>query len=118
MSIVTDLLIRPGVIAAGEYTYKQELSYYNGNITLEQARLLAIMCYSTTKELVMEGDMVAILNPREERRPPRAWVLRGPQRTLCVVANVFCLFDNSKGSFNKIFGFMRQALANETLDLV
>ena len=118
MTVVADLMGKPGVIAAGEYTYKQELSYYEGKISPEQANMLAILCYSTTKGVAMEGGMLANFNPQGGIQPPRGWVMSGPERTLCVVANVFCLIDNQAGSLNKILSFMRQALAQETLELV
>lgn len=118
MTVVADLIRKPGVIAAGEYTYKQELSYFEGDLSAEQAQMLAIMCYSATKGVVMEGDMLASFNPQGGIQPPRGWIMRGPERTLCVMANVFCLIDNQAGSLNQIFGFMRQAIAHETLKLV
>lgn len=118
MTVVADLMGKPGVIAAGEYTYKQELSYYEGKLSAEQANMLAIMCYSTTKGVAMEGDMLVNLNPQGGIQPLRGWVMRGPERTLCVMANVFCLIDNQTASLNQILSFMRQALASETLELV
>lgn len=118
MSIVTDLLARSGVIAAGQYTYKAELLAYGGALSAEHANILAISCYDMTKNMAMEGDMLTALNLQGGDRPPRGWIMRGPDYTVCVVANVFCLIDNHKGSLNKILGFMRQALANSSLDLV
>lgn len=111
MSIVTDLLAKPGVIAVGEYAYRGDRFSYRGALTEEHARMASIMCRATTMSVNMEGAMLEALQPGSGLHPPRGWVVRGPKHTVCVVANVFCLVENAQGSINDIAGFMRQALA-------
>ena len=118
MTIVAELLAKPGVIAAGEYTYKADISAYKGPISEHHARMLAVMCHATTKAATMEGEMLKALNPRIRIDPARGWILRGPERTLCVMADVFCVIDNAQASLNKILGDMSQALADEDMDAV
>lgn len=122
MSLVDELLAMPGVVVAGEYTYKAETSYYKaapeGEITEDYARVLGAMCYATTKGVVMTGNMIEQLGYRTRLQPERGWMLRGPEFTICVVANVFCFFNNSKGSPNQILGHMRKVLADSSMDLV
>lgn len=118
MSIVTDLLAKPGVIAAGEYAYRGDRFSYRGALTEDHARMASIMCRATTMGVNMEGRMLEALRPRSGLQPPRGWIVHGPDYTVCVIANVFCLLDNSKGSINDIVGFMRQGLANVSADLV
>lgn len=118
MSIVTELLEKPGVIAAGVYTYKSELSDYAGELPEDSARVAAVMCFATTTGANMESDMLAKFNPKSGIEPVRGWVLSGPQHTICVVANVFCFVDNQQGSLNQILGFMRRSLADKTMGLI
>jgi roadblock/LC7 domain-containing protein len=118
MSIVTDLLAKPGVIAAGEYAYRGDRFSYRGALTEDHARMASIMCRATTMGVNMEGRMLEALRPRSGLQPPRGWIVHGPDYTVCVIANVFCLLDNSKGSINDIVGFMRQGLANIPADLI
>lgn len=118
MSIVTDLLARPGVIAAGEYAYRGDRFSYRGALSEEHARMASIMCRATTMGANMEGAMLESLRPGSGLHPPRGWVVRGPGHTVCVMANVFCLLDNTQGSVNDIVGFMRQALGDATHDLI
>jgi roadblock/LC7 domain-containing protein len=118
MSIVTDLLAKPGVIAAGEYAYRGDRFSYRGALTEDYARMASIMCRATTMGVNMEGRMLEAFQPRSGLQPPRGWMVHGPDYTVCVIANVFCLLDNSKGSINDIVGFMRQGLANVSADLV
>lgn len=118
MAIVTELLAKPGVIAAGEYTYKAELNTYSGDLSDEQALMLSIMGHATTKGTTMQADMLAEIDPDSGLLPVRGWLVRGDRYTLCVVANVFCLLDNGKSSINGILRLMRTSLADASLDLV
>jgi roadblock/LC7 domain-containing protein len=118
MSIVAELLTKPGVIVAGEYAYRGDRFFYKGALKEKHARMASVMCRATTMSTHMEGDMIAAFCPQSGIQPVRGWVMSGPEHTVCVVANVFCLIDNKKGSLNTIIGFMRQALANVPMDLV
>jgi roadblock/LC7 domain-containing protein len=118
MSIVAELITKPGVIAAGEYAYRGDRFSYRGALTERYARMASIMCRATTMGASMEGDMIADLCPQCRIQPVRGWLVRGPEKTVCVIANVFCLIDNKEGSVNSILGFMRETLANEVMDLI
>ncbi|HRD66821.1 MAG TPA: DUF2173 family protein [Candidatus Competibacter sp.] len=118
MSVVTDLLAKPGVVAAGEYAYRGDRFSYRGALTEEHARMASIMCRATTMGVSMEGSMLEAFQSRSGLQPPRGWMVHGPDYTVCVIANVFCLLENTKGSVNDIVGFMCQALANVPADLI
>lgn len=118
MSILAELMTKPGVVAAGEYAYRGDRFSYKGALTEKHARMASIMCRATTMSVNMEGGMIESFYSQCGIQPVCSWVVRGPKNTVCVVANVFCLFDNEKGSLNKILGFMQQALVNETMDLI
>jgi len=118
MSIVTDLLARPGVIAAGEYAYRGDRFSYRGVLTEEHARMASIICRATTMSVNMEGGMLEALRPRNGLHPARGWVVYGPSHTVCVMANVFCMIDNAKGSINDIIRFMRGTLTHASTHLI
>ncbi|HXH02196.1 MAG TPA: DUF2173 family protein [Candidatus Competibacteraceae bacterium] len=118
MSIVTELLLKPGVIAAGEYAYRGDRFSYRGALSEEQARMASILCRATTMGLAMEGDMLGYFGRNLGILPVRGWILRGPRSSLCVMANVFCLLDNRQGSLDTIVAYLRQALAGEAMDLI
>jgi len=118
MSIVAELSAKTGVVAAGEYAYRGDRFSYKGNLTENHARMASIMCRATTMSANMGAGMIAAFCPQFNIQPVRGWVVRGPEYTVCVMANVFCLIDNQKGSVNQILGFMRQALDHETMDLI
>lgn len=118
MSIVAELMTRPGVVAAGEYAYRGDRFSYRGALTQEYARMASIMCRATTLGTHMESGMLDAFYPQSGLHPVRGWLVRGPDHTVCVVANIFCLLENRTASLNSIVGFMRQALAHETTGLI
>jgi len=118
MSIVAELLAKPGVIAAGEYAYRGDRFSCKGALSESHARMASIMCRATTLSAHMESRIIAGVCPDCGLSPVRGWLLRGPDHTVCVVANVFCLIDNQTGAPNDVFGFMRQALAGDKMGLI
>ncbi|KAB2928265.1 MAG: DUF2173 family protein [Candidatus Contendobacter sp.] len=118
MSIASELLAKPGVVAAGEYAYRGDRFSYRGALTEEYARMASVMCRATTMGANMESAMLEALRPGSGLHPPRGWLVHGPGHTLCVMANVFCLLDNAQASINDIVGFLRQELADINTDLI
>lgn len=118
MSIVAELLSQPGVIVAGEYAYRGDRFFHKGALSEKHARMTSIMCRATTMSTNMEGDMLAAFCPHCGIQPVRGWAIRGPETTICVVANIFCLLDNKKSSLNAIIGFLRQALVKAPTNLI
>jgi roadblock/LC7 domain-containing protein len=118
MNIVDELLTTPGVIAAGTYSYKAEMSSFEGALSAEHARMLAVMCHASTKNMAMEAQMLADRSPRLGLKQARGWALRGRNYTLCAMADVFCMLKNEPGSFNKIMALLRQQLADADMEPV
>ncbi len=118
MSIVAELLAKPGVIAAGQYAYRGDRFSYKGKLSEEDARRASIMCRATTMGGIMEGEMLKSLNPDNGLHPMRGWMLRGSERTVCVVANTFCFISNKEGKAGAILDLMRRQLSHEKMDLV
>ena len=118
MSVVTELLAQPGVVAAGEYAYRGDRFSYRGALSEEHARMASIMCRATTMGANMEGAMLNSLHPGHGLHPPRGWLVRGPLHSICVMANVFCLLDHTQGSVSQIIGLMRQTLGDVPHELI
>jgi roadblock/LC7 domain-containing protein len=118
MSLTADLASLPGVIAAGEYSYRGDRYSYKGEISGEMARMASIMCRATTMSAHMQTEMLEQTCPGAGGSPPRGWIVRGPAFTVCNVANVFCFLDNGAASLNDVVALMRDRLADATHDLV
>lgn len=111
MSVISDLVATPGVIAAGEYTYRGDRFSYEGQLDQETARMASIMCRATTMAVHMETDMLKHLKSDCGCAPARGWVVRGEKITVCVMANIFCFVDNDSSSLNEIMEYMREHVA-------
>jgi len=118
MNILSELAEMPGVICAGEYSYRGDRYSFKGALDEEQARQASIMCRATTMSVHMQTAILNSFSRDSGLYPNRGWVVKGPQFTVCVVANVFCFLDESRGSLSQVLGYMRQQLAHASTDLV
>lgn len=118
MSVAAELANVPGVIAAGEYSYRGDRFSFKGEISDEMARMAAIMCRATT---MSEHMQVALLEQHCGgcgSSPPQGWIVRGPAFTVCNIANVFCFIENETASLNSVVALMQKRLAGASHDLV
>jgi len=119
MSLVAELLTMPGVLAAGQFSYRGDRYSYQGNLDHETARLASIMCRATNMGAHMEGDMMgAFCSGDCGLLPIRGWTVSGPRYSVCVVANTFCFVDNDAASLNQVLHTMRKELADEPMEMV
>ena len=118
MSIFAELAARPGVIAAGEYSYRGDRFHCKGDLSEEQARMASIMCRATNLSVHMQAHFLAMSMPKCPFNPASGWTVRGPHFTVCVMANVFCFLDNTASSLNEIMQLMKKHLGDEPEDLV
>lgn len=118
MSVVSELMGLPGVIAAGEYSYRGDRYSYEGQLNDEMARMASIMCRATTMGVHMEGDMLGSFCSDCGLSPAKGWAVRGPKFSVCVVANVFCFLDSAQGSINDALHLMEKELADAPLDMI
>lgn len=112
MSIYADLAHIDGVIAAGEYSWRGDRFSYKGRLDDEMARMASIMCRATTLSTHMQADILCT-NIDSKDCPfseSHGWIVRGPQFSVCVMANVFCFVVNQPGVLNDVFARMRRTL--------
>ncbi len=118
MSIISELAVQPGVIAAGEYSYRGDRFNCKGELSEEHARMASIMCRATNLSAHMQAHILATDMDPCPFNPASGWTVRGPHFTVCVMANVFCFLDNTASSLNDIMRLMQQRLGNETEELI
>ncbi len=114
MSVYADLALMEGVIAAGEYAWRGDRYNYKGELSDEMARMASIMCRATTLSTHMQADILCT-NIDSKDCPfseSHGWMVRGPQFTVCVMANTFCFVVNQPGVLNAVFARMRRSLMN------
>lgn len=116
--VVEELNNQPGVIAAGEYSYRGDRFSYKGDINDEMARMASIMCRATTMSEHMQVAMLEQFCPNCGSTPPQGWIVRGPGFTVCNMANVFAFLHNDASSLNDIMALMRKRLGNVSAELI
>ncbi len=112
MSVYSELAGMQGVIAAGEYAYRGDRYNYKGQLSDEMARMASIMCRATTMGTHMQVGILCANSKNCPFDPAHGWAVRGPEFTVCVVANVFCFLRNEAGLFNRVMRHMQDRLAN------
>lgn len=112
MSVYADLSLMEGVIAAGEYAWRGDRYNYKGQMTDEMARMASIMCRATTLSTHMQSDILCTnINSKDcPFNESHGWIVRGPEFSVCVMANIFCFVKNQPGVLNKVFARMRDRL--------
>lgn len=113
MSLVAELAARPGVLAAGEYSYRGDRFSYKGQMDNEQARMVSIMCRATTMSVHMQAKILDSFCPDCGLAPAMGWVVRGPKYSVCAYANVFCFMENESASLNDVLVFLRARLGTQ-----
>jgi roadblock/LC7 domain-containing protein len=116
--LAAELANQPGVIAAGEYSYRGDRFSYKGEMNDDMARMAAIMCRATTMSEHMQVAMLEEHCPDCGSSPPQGWIVKGPVFTVCNVANVFAFLQNDTASLNDVMALMRKRLADASHDLV
>lgn len=112
MSVYADLAQLDGVIAAGEYSWRGDRYNFKGKLSEEMARMASIMCRATTLSTHMQADILCTNTDSKDCPFSEAhgWIVRGPQFSVCVMANVFCFVMNNPGVLNTVFARMRSTL--------
>lgn len=113
MSLQSELMDIPGVVAAGAFTYRGDQYTYTGQISEPEARVLTSLCRANLESIRMEGDMLQLVSTicRPEVREcgfqaAKGWVAHGPKRSLCVISNAFCILNNAEASVDAVLHLM------------
>lgn len=120
MSLVSDLMEQPGVVAAGDFAYRGDQYYHHkGELSPAETRVVSSLCRANAAAMRMEGDMLAMFSRVCQPgsggcgfEPTKGWVMHGDSRSVCVISNVYCVLDNGQASLTKVLGMMRERLAD------
>lgn len=118
MSLIQNLSRMPGVLAAGEYSYRGDRFTFAGQLTDELARMASIMCRATTMASHMQVDMMKSLGSDCGCAPARGWMVRGQQFSVCVIGNVFCFLDHRAANLNEVMQLLIEQVPQQTGQLV
>lgn len=118
MSLLSELMTKPGVIAAGEFSYHGDYYRHEGRLTEEQARWASILARAHNMGVHMQATMLQTVSPVQGFAPLRGWLVRGSGYTVCGMAYVFCFLDNEAGRIDEIMGLLHERLADEPSEMI
>ncbi|MFA9462349.1 DUF2173 family protein [Thiohalorhabdus methylotrophus] len=92
----------PGVVGVLTFSPKGELNDYRGNITADQARMAAHMCYSNSSLMQMQGRLFSDYSRQPEWKNFESWAMFGPELGIYVSGDTACFLNRSEASFNQV----------------
>ncbi|CAK0779282.1 DUF2173 family protein [Gammaproteobacteria bacterium] len=107
MSLITQLLSIPGVIAAGEFSHRGERFTHAGLLDPQQARMASIMCSANSMAIHMQAGILDSLVGEGGLTPVRGWIVRGGHFTVCVMGQRFCFLEQESASLNQVVALMK-----------
>lgn len=119
MHIVKQLMVMPGVVAAGVHAYHGDGFSYEGALSEEHARMASILCRANTMTVNMQVELFDSLAGNRGFRPVQGWIMRGADMTLCAVGNYFAFVESREDVLNDVMMIMRAKVGNiEDSDLL
>lgn len=119
MSLLSELMDIRGVVAAGDFSYRGDQYTFIGKISDSDARIMARLSRANLQSIRVQGDVLQMTTT--VCRPGvgdcglqagKGWLVRGSERSVCVVSNVFCVFETTKTSVNSVLQLMLERLAD------
>ncbi|CAK0765789.1 DUF2173 family protein [Gammaproteobacteria bacterium] len=107
MSLITQLLSIPGVIAAGEFSHRGERFTHAGLLDSQQARMASIMCSANSLAIHMQAGILGALVGEGGITPAQGWIVRGSHFTVCVIGQRFCFLEQETASLNQVVTLMK-----------
>ena len=107
MSVITQLLSIPGVIAVGEFSQRGELVTHGGLLDPHQARMAATMCNANSLAIHMQAGILDSLVGGGGLIPIQGWIVRGGHFTVCVVGQWFCFLEQETASLAHVIAVLR-----------
>lgn len=96
-----------GVVAAFRYNDNGSLAESIGELTAENAKLAATLCFANGRIAHQNIDLQMTLFGNIGW-PLRGWVMIGSELSICTVANVVCFVNSSQTSFNTVLHAIAQ----------
>ncbi len=121
MNVLSELLAKDGVLAAGEFSYHGDRYSAEGQLSEEQSRWASIMSRAHNMGVHMQAAMLELAGGRLDGGafvPLKGWIVRGPAWSVCGMANVFCFVDNRRAGVNEVMALLRERLWNEPDEMV
>lgn len=116
MPILTLLMDTPGVIAAGEFSYKGEIVNYKGDLSPSQAELVSTLCLANTVSINMQAEIYCSFDRFCGVKSVPGWIVRGHDFSVCAIGPYFCFLRNNAGTLNEVTKILRDRYEHKDID--
>ena len=102
MADIRSLLHLPGVFAVGEFDNQGELVDYAGDISLNVARMAAMMAKANSATGNMQAAGYSDFTGKDGFSPVVGFAVSGTKKSALIVKNVGVFVDNDKADFDAL----------------
>jgi len=96
----------PGAFAAGEFDEQGNLKNYVGNITLQAAKIAALMCAANKATARMQAAGWTAYTGKDGFEPITGFAVSGPENSALIVGNVGVFVHNKHADFDRGFAIL------------
>ncbi len=106
--MIKRLLIEEGVQAVVHFRDDGEFLEGYGLIEEKMMKMLASFAHDYSRLVQSNADQLSMFTGISAWTPPRGWVVRGQQASVCCVGNIACMIDGSDSDINGILREMTE----------
>lgn len=103
------LLALDGVNAICQF--RDDGAFVEGYGLLDQPQMEHLARFALEYKRIVQGnaDQLSMFTQMRGWTPPRGWIVRAAQGTVCSVGNLVCLVDTAQGSVNEVMQELNEA---------
>ncbi|HEB59968.1 MAG TPA: DUF2173 family protein [Gammaproteobacteria bacterium] len=107
--MIERLLAIDGIMAICQF--RDDGAFVRGFGLLPEEQMMGLSKFAHDYKRIVQGnaDQLSMFTQMSGWTPPDGWMVRGPEMTVCSVANLVCVFNNSEGSLNEVMERLREA---------
>ena len=103
MANLDRLLGLKGAFSAGEFSADGELVSYKGDLTEDDARLIAKMCAANTLMGAMQAESFSRISGFMKWTPFHGWAVSAGDYSVCVMGHIGIFVETAEADFNEIY---------------
>ena len=91
--------------------FRDDGSLVNGYGILDDAGMAKLAHFALEYKRMVQAnvDQLSMFTQTRGWTPPRGWIVRGADASVCSVGNLVCLVDNREASINEVMNELREA---------
>lgn len=100
--MIKRILVEDGVLAVAQF--RDDGHYLEGFGLIEEEMMIKLATFAHDYKRLVQGnaDQLSMFTQISAWTPPKGWVVRGEQFTVCSVANLVVLVQNDEGNLSDI----------------